>query len=111
LGSDRTPRCLFPARRQEYHSETEHGRQLDAALKSALPNKFIRNGCEQTSAVTTAPVRIHPTTMRQADQGFQRTIDNLARSHSAHLGDQADTAGVMVCGYMTRIHLYNVYRQ
>ncbi len=56
-------------------------------------------------------VRIHTTTMRQADQGFQRTLDNLARSRSADLGDQADTAGVVVCGYVTRIHLYNVYRQ
>ena len=49
--------------------------------------------------------------MRQADEGLKRAIDNLARRHSAHLGDQADTAGIMVCGYMTRIHLYNVYRQ
>ena len=75
-------------------------------------SESICPGCgEQTSAVTASSVRIHTTTMRQPDQGLQRAIDDLARSRSADLGDQADTAGVVVCGYVTRIHLYNVYRQ
>jgi hypothetical protein len=36
--------------------------------------------------------------MRQPDQGLKRTLNNLARRHSSDSGDQADTAGVVVCG-------------
>jgi hypothetical protein len=49
--------------------------------------------------------------MRQPDQGFERAVHDLARGCPTDLGNQADTAGVVVGGYMTRTHLYSVYRQ
>ena len=36
--------------------------------------------------------------MRQPDQSFERAVYDLSRGGSADLGDQADTAGVVVCG-------------
>jgi hypothetical protein len=36
--------------------------------------------------------------MRQPYQGLERAVHDFARGGSAHLGDQADTAGVVVCG-------------
>jgi hypothetical protein len=36
--------------------------------------------------------------MRQSDQGFEGAVHDLARSLPVDSGDQADTAGVVVCG-------------
>ncbi len=63
-----------------------------------LANQFVRDASEQTGAVTASSVGVHTSTMRQPDQSLQRAIHDLARSDSADFGDQADTAGVVVCG-------------
>ena len=93
-----TARRLFLTRRQEDHSESEHRRQLDAGLSRLLANQFVRDASEQTGAVTAPAVGVHTSAMRQPDQSFERAIYDLARRDSADLGDQADTAGVVVCG-------------
>ena len=66
---------------------------------------------QQAGAVTASAIGIHAAAMRQPDQGLERAVHDLARSASADLRDQADTAGVVVCGEVTRTHLYIVYRQ
>jgi hypothetical protein len=80
-------------------------------LKGTSPQELVRHPGEQTSAITAASIRVHTAPVRQADEGLQRSLHDLTRSRSAYSGDQADTAGIVVCGYMTPIHLYNVYRQ
>jgi hypothetical protein len=95
---DGVARGLCLTRRQKNHSEPEHRRQLDACLARLLANQFVRDAGEQTSPVTASSISVHTSAMRQPDQGFERTIYDLPRGGSAHLGDQADTAGVVVCG-------------
>ena len=63
-----------------------------------LANQFVRDASEQTCAVAASSVGVHTSAMRQPDQGLERAVHDLARSRSADLGDQADTAGVVVCG-------------
>src|SRR5258708_34920158 len=89
---------LVLTRRQEHHPESEHNRQLDAGLTRLFANQFVRDAGEQPCAVTASSVRVHTSAMRQPDQSFERAVYDLARSGSADLGDQADTAGVVVCG-------------
>ena len=61
-------------------------------------NQLVRDASQQAGAVTAPAVGVHTAAMRQADQSFERAVDDLARRGSADLGDQADTAGVVVCG-------------
>ena len=92
----RVASCL--TRRQKNHAEPVHRGQLDAGLTRLLADQFVRDASEQACAVTASSVGVHTSAMRQPDQSFERAVDDLARSSSADLGDQADTAGVVVCG-------------
>jgi hypothetical protein len=90
--------CLFLTRRQEHHPESEHNRQLDTGLTRLFANQFVRDAGEQACAVSASSIGVHTSAMRQPDQSFERAVYDLARSGSADLGDQADTAGVVVWG-------------
>ena len=98
LRFDSIASCLFLTRRQKDHSQPKHPGQLDAKFSSTLTNQFVRDTREQTGAVTASAIGVHTSAMRQPDQGFERAVHDLPRSGSADPGDQADTAGVVVCG-------------
>ena len=98
LRLDGVARRLCLSGRQKNHAEPVDRGQLDARLTRLFANQFVGDASEQTGAVTTSSVGVHTSTMRQPDQSFQRAVNDLARSSSADFGDQADTAGVVVCG-------------
>ena len=95
----------------ENHPQPIHRRQVDSRLLRILADEFVRNGSEQAGTITASSIRIHPAPVRQTDQGLQRTLHDLARGPASDSGDQADTAGIVVGGDVTWIHLYIVYRQ
>jgi hypothetical protein len=74
-------------------------------LTRTFANKLIGNASQETRSIAASPVGVHAATVRKPDQGFERPLDNLARSTSSESCDQADTAGIMVCGYVPMIHL------
>ena len=111
LRCDRITRRFFLTGREENHSQAEHRGQIEARLLRAFPHEPVRYSGEQACAVAASSVRIHTTAVRQPDQCLKRALDDLAGSSSSDLGDQADTAGVVVCGCLKRIHLYLVYLQ
>ena len=90
--------ACFLTRRQENHAQPEYRGQIDAGLTRLLANQFVRDAGQQTGAVTASSVGVHTSAMRQPDQSLERAVHDLARSGSADSGDQADTAGVVVCG-------------
>jgi hypothetical protein len=74
-------------------------------LTRTLANKPIGKAGQEARSIAASPVSVHPATVRKPDQGFERPLDNFARSTSSESCDQADTAGIMVCGYVPMIHL------
>ena len=72
--------------------------QFDSSLLRVLANQFFRDASQQAGAVATSSVGVHTSTMRQPDQGLEGAVHDLARGRPVDSGDQADTAGVVVCG-------------
>ena len=98
LGLDGFARRLFLSRRQKHHAQPERRRQFDSSRTRMLADQFFRDASQQAGAVTASSVRVHTSAMRQPDQRFEGAVHDLARSRPTDLGDQADTAGVVVCG-------------
>jgi hypothetical protein len=98
LRFDGVARFVCLTGRQKDHAEPVDRGQLHARLTSLFANQFVWDASEQAGAVTASSVGVHPSTVRQPDQSLQRAVNDLARSSTADFGDQADTAGVVVCG-------------
>jgi hypothetical protein len=98
LGLDNFARRVFLAWRHKNHAQPEDRGQFDSGLTRVLADQPVWDTSQQTCAVTASSIGIHTSAMRQADQRFEGTIHDLARSRTVDSGDQADTAGVVVCG-------------
>ena len=98
LGLDNFACRIFLSRRHKNHAQPELRGQFDSSLLRIFADQFFRDASQQAGAVAALSVGIHTSAMRQPDQGFEGAVHDLARGRPVDSGDQADTAGVVVCG-------------
>src|ERR1700723_682683 len=89
-------RHRFLARRNKRHAHAERFGQLNIYFAGALADEIFRNRSENAGAVAAEPVSVNSATMTKPLQSSEGALDHIARAAAAQLGDEADSAGIVV---------------